>query len=111
MVLNLKLIIKTDFDAAHFLEDYEGKCATIHGHRWVVEVFLEVPENEDLIIDFGNAKEIINKHLPDHCFLNDVYDFNPTAENIAKHLKNKLEKELPITKIIVWESPSSGASI
>ena len=26
------------FDSAHFLAGYEGKCANIHGHRWVIEV-------------------------------------------------------------------------
>jgi 6-pyruvoyltetrahydropterin/6-carboxytetrahydropterin synthase len=25
------------FDSAHFLSGYNGKCANIHGHRWVIE--------------------------------------------------------------------------
>lgn len=105
------MIVKRDFDAAHYLEDYVGKCSCIHGHRWEVEVYINVPEDKDLTIDFGDAKKIIDKHLPDHKYLNEIYDFNPTAENIAKHLKKELLKELPISKIIVWESPSSGAMI
>ncbi len=33
-------ILKTrhDFDSSHFLANYDGKCANIHGHRWEVEV-------------------------------------------------------------------------
>ena len=23
-----------EFDSAHFLSGYKGKCANIHGHRW-----------------------------------------------------------------------------
>lgn len=108
---NLKLIVKRDFDAAHYLEDYNGKCANIHGHRWEVEVFLNVNEEDDMTIDFKEAKTIIDKHLPDHKFLNDIYNFNPTAENLAKYLKQRIGNELPVDKIIIWESPSSGAMI
>ena len=25
------------FDSAHFLKDYNGKCANLHGHRWQIE--------------------------------------------------------------------------
>ena len=25
------------FDSAHFLKGYNGKCANIHGHHWVIE--------------------------------------------------------------------------
>ena len=33
-------ILKTsaEFDSAHFLSGYKGKCANIHGHRWKIEV-------------------------------------------------------------------------
>ena len=107
----MMLIVKCDFDAAHFLENYKGKCANIHGHRWVVEVFLNVPEDEDLTIDFHDAKDIINNVLPDHSFLNKIYSFNPTAENLAKHIKNELKEKLPVDHLVVWESPNSGAMI
>lgn len=26
------------FDSAHFLQGYNGKCANLHGHHWVIEV-------------------------------------------------------------------------
>lgn len=108
---NLNLIIKTHFDAAHWLENYNGACADLHGHRWVVEVYLEVPDNEDLTIDFKDAKRIINESLPDHKCLNNIFDFNPTAENLAKHLKGEISKKLPVVKLIVWETPESGACL
>lgn len=107
----LNLIIKQHFDAAHFLEDYKGACANLHGHRWIVEVHLKVPENQDMTIDFKVAKTLINDVLPDHQNLNDVYNFNPTAENLAKYLKKKINESLPVEKIIVWETPDCGAMI
>lgn len=111
MVKPLNLIIKQHFDAAHFLEDYKGACANLHGHRWIVEVHLKVPENQDMTIDFKVAKTLINDVLPDHQNLNDVYNFNPTAENLAKYLKKKINESLPVEKIIVWETPDCGAMI
>ena len=36
-----KIQVKGFFDSAHFLKDYDGKCANLHGHRWVVEAELQ----------------------------------------------------------------------
>ena len=33
-----KLVTSSAFDSAHFLAGYNGKCANIHGHRWVIRV-------------------------------------------------------------------------
>lgn len=35
-----------DFDSAHFLSGYQGKCANIHGHRWHVEVEIQAEHLE-----------------------------------------------------------------
>ncbi|MDO9070229.1 MAG: 6-carboxytetrahydropterin synthase, partial [Deltaproteobacteria bacterium] len=32
--------IVTQFAAAHRLENFKGKCESLHGHNWKVEVFL-----------------------------------------------------------------------
>ena len=47
----------------------------------------------------------------DHNYLNDIKGLeNPTSENIAKWLWKRLKANLPIlTKIVVQESPYSGA--
>lgn len=107
----MKLIVKTHFDAAHHLENYEGECANLHGHRWVLEVYIKVPESDDISLDFKDAKELINKELPDHQYLNKIYPFNPTAENIARHLKKELGKHFIVDQLILWESPTSAAVV
>lgn len=109
------LIVKESFDAAHFLKDYKGKCAKIHGHTWYVEVEIqgEKLDKTGMLIDFGEIKKKIREILPDHEFLNEVIPINPTAENLSKHFFNEFEKEfsekgIKIKSVTVWESPGCG---
>ena len=37
----MKLGLVTEFDAAHSLPGYQGKCAHLHGHTYQVEVVVE----------------------------------------------------------------------
>lgn len=72
---------------AHKLNlDYPSKCSNLHGHNWVITVTLKRNEldKNGMVYDFTKIKEIVNKL--DHVFINNVVDFNPTAENIAKFL-------------------------
>jgi len=43
-----------NFDAAHFLTKYHGKCEHLHGHTYKLRVTVEgrVQEN-GLVLDFG----------------------------------------------------------
>lgn len=72
---------------AHKLNlDYPSKCSNLHGHNWVITVTLKRKEldKNGMVYDFTKIKEIVNKL--DHVFINNVVDFNPTAENIARFL-------------------------
>lgn len=93
------------FDAAHFLPNYEGKCKNLHGHTWKieVEVFSEYLDHNDFVIDFSKIKQSIREL--DHQLLNDFIP-NPTAENIAKYLFQKLPV-FHLKKITVWETPDN----
>lgn len=64
--------------------DYESKCKAVHGHNWTVTVYCKAEHLDDngMVVDFGHIKSLIHDKL-DHKHLNDVLDFNPTAENIA----------------------------
>ena len=51
------------FDSAHFLAGYHGKCANIHGHRWVLRIsavkaatLQETGEKSGMLMDFGDVK-------------------------------------------------------
>lgn len=86
-------VIKTlEISAAHQLKlPYESPCTNLHGHNWRVKVFLrsETLNAEGMIMDFKIIKEKITNKL-DHKVINDVVDFNPTAENLAKYICDEL---------------------
>ncbi len=70
---------------SHRLElSYESKCSRLHGHNWIITVFLASDElNADgMVVDFKRVKEKIHDYL-DHGYFNELLPFNPTAENIA----------------------------
>lgn len=83
---------RLEISAAHRLElDYESKCSTLHGHNWIITV--ECKSNElnanGMVVDFTAVKQKITG-LMDHAVLNDVFDFNPTAENIARWIVDNI---------------------
>jgi 6-pyruvoyltetrahydropterin/6-carboxytetrahydropterin synthase len=106
------LKVKDRFQAAHFLKEYKGKCEKIHGHTFHVEVEIEVKELDKtgIGIDFTKIKQKLSEILPDHTLLNEVYDFNPSAENLARHFFFELKKHFPAKKVTVWESEDASAT-
>lgn len=77
---------RMEIAGAHNLKlDYESKCQNIHGHNWIVTVYCKAKElnSNGMVEDFTHIKKEIHDKL-DHKYLNEVVDFNPTAENIAK---------------------------
>jgi 6-pyruvoyltetrahydropterin/6-carboxytetrahydropterin synthase len=94
--------VQTHYDAAHLLRDYQGKCARLHGHRYIVEVALRTEEvgSKGMACDFGflkaHLKELAERF--DHQNLNDVPPFTEiesTAENQARFFFDELKKRLP----------------
>lgn len=76
---------RMEIAACHRLTlSYDSKCANLHGHNWIVTVYCKSAElnNDGMVVDFKHIKNEIHNKL-DHTYLNDVLDFNPTAENIA----------------------------
>lgn len=77
---------KLEVSGSHCLKlDYDSPCKHLHGHNWNITVYCKSAtlDRNGMIIDFKVIKEII-KGAMDHVNLNDVFSFNPTAENIAK---------------------------
>ena len=71
--------------------DYESKCQNLHGHNWIVTVYLkgEVLNHNGMLIDFTHIKKQIHDVL-DHQHINDIVEVNPTAENMSKWICDKL---------------------
>jgi 6-pyruvoyltetrahydropterin/6-carboxytetrahydropterin synthase len=106
------LRVKDRFSAAHFLRGYKGKCEKVHGHTFQVEVELRVSELDAAGIgfDFTEIKKALASVLPDHTLLNEVYLFNPSAENLARHFFGELKKCYPVRAVTVWESEDASAT-
>lgn len=75
-----------EISACHSLSlSYESKCTNLHGHNWIITVYCKAKQlNADgMVCDFTHIKALISDKL-DHRNLNEVFSFNPTAENIAR---------------------------
>lgn len=70
---------------------YSSKCRDLHGHNWLVTVHCRAEQLDEngMVCDFTAVKMLIHDRL-DHKFLNDVVPFNPTAENIARWICEKV---------------------
>lgn len=83
---------RLEISAAHKLSlDYESKCTNLHGHNWIVDVYLKSKtlDSNGMVMDFTHIKrKILDKF--DHKIINDVVDFNPTAENLAEYICREL---------------------
>lgn len=127
------------FDAAHRVMGHAGKCAKLHGHRYVAETTFSIDALPALgmVIDFAIIKEKLGTWIDnnlDHNTILCIEDHqlgcsieasteqavyymknNPTAENIAAHL---LYDVLPTLfqandaiciKVRVYETPTCYA--
>lgn len=133
-----RLKTSAEFDSAHFLSGYQGKCANIHGHRWKIEAVVESSElisdgtKRGMIIDFGDFKHEVRALAKsfDHALIYEKgslrettlaalgeenfklieVDFRPTAENFARHFFGLLsDKGLPVKSVTVYETPENCA--
>ena len=104
------------FEAAHLLPNLpdDHKCRRLHGHSFMVRVTLDGPVNKKVgwVEDFAEIKKAFSPIYDqlDHHYLNDVEGLeNPTSENLAKWIWNKLIGQLKyLSAIEVKETCTSG---
>ena len=83
---------RMEISAAHKLNlDYESKCNFLHGHGYIIEVFCKSKtlNHNGMVTDFSTIKKEVHDVM-DHNYLNDIMDNNPTAENMAKWICDKI---------------------
>lgn len=129
---------EANFDSAHFLTDYYGKCENLHGHRWRAVVYLEAESLQregtmrDMVLDFGVFKRAVRDVAEglDHTFLVEegslapatlaaleaegftltLLPFRTTAENLARHFAERLAVAgLPVSQVDMYETPNNCA--
>ena len=132
---------RIEFDAGHRVIGHQHKCKYLHGHRYALEITAGAPELNEMgmVVDFGKLKEImkgwIDKNFDHNIILHqddkelgeliarhtgqDVYYLksNPTAENIALHLKTDIIPKLftknsfGIIKLKLYETPNAFVEV
>lgn len=133
--------IKTEaaFDSAHFLKGYDGKCANLHGHRWLISAEVRadrlIPDGQcrGMICDFGDIKRELKAIADyyDHAFIYEKnslrqatvdalgtegfrlieVEFRPTAENFAKDIYDRLSRSgYALRCVTVYETPNNCAA-
>lgn len=116
-----ELKVLGSFAAAHSLRNFKGRCESLHGHNWQVEVVVSGARlaEADILMDFGDLKELLKRALDglDHRHLNELAPFkeqNPSSENIARYIYEAIEPHLPpgvgLERVSAWESDNSRAS-
>ncbi len=103
-------------EAAHRLPNLpdDHKCSRLHGHSFNIEVHIsgDVDETTGWVMDFADISKAFKPLFErlDHHYLNEIEGLeNPTSENLAKWVWQKLISDLPIlTSVIVKETCTAG---
>ena len=116
-----ELSVETHFAAAHALRGYPGDCANLHGHNWIVKVYVECRDLDSIGIgiDFRAIKDHVQDVLIalDHGYLNELppfRDVNPSSENVARYLYGELVRciqsdRIRVSRVRVSETPDTAA--
>lgn len=113
---NTSIFREFTFDSAHRLPNLppEHKCTRLHGHtyRVIVTVTGAVDPTLGWVMDFGDIKDAwrpLDAQL-DHYYLNEIEGLeNPTSENLAAWIWQRLKPTLPeLSSIEVRETCTSG---
>jgi 6-pyruvoyltetrahydropterin/6-carboxytetrahydropterin synthase len=111
----VKIFKEFTFEAAHQLPlvPKDHKCFNLHGHSFKVKITIDGPINEmGWVMDFSELKKVCSPYIEqlDHSYLNEIDGLeNPTSENIAIWLWQRLRDQLPqLNSIQVMETCNSG---
>ncbi len=94
-------------------------CGRIHGHNYIIRVALQAQKINDhgFLVDYNDLKPF-GKWLDetmDHQHLNEVFEFQPSAENMARHLTQELAERLDLPEgctvsVSISETPKTWAT-
>jgi len=112
----MKIYKEFTFEAAHRLPNVpEGhKCARLHGHSFMVRILVSGPvgEQSGWVMDFADISSAFKPiwEQLDHYYLNDIDGLeNPTSENLARWIWQRLKPVLPqLAEIEIRETCTSG---
>lgn len=103
-------------EAAHRLPNVPDghKCARLHGHSFRIEIHVSGPVGADTgwVMDFADLRQAFQPLFDqlDHRYLNEVDGLeNPTSENLARWIWQRLAADLPqLSRVVVQETCNAG---
>lgn len=101
------------FSASHVLLGLAGghPCGRIHGHNYILRVFLQGPLNvHGFVVDYRSLEPIKNYVAEelDHRHLNDVLPMQPTVENMSRYIYEKFAEMFPeMVAVEISETPKT----
>lgn len=111
--------VEAGFSAVHQLALADGSVEPLHGHDWKVQTVFAGPnlDASGMLVDFVAAQTALTQLLQQfhHRQLNGLPlmgGLNPTAENVARVIFERLQQALPgapLTAVYVEESPGCVA--
>jgi 6-pyruvoyltetrahydropterin/6-carboxytetrahydropterin synthase len=127
------VIKRIEFCYGHRLMGHDGVCRHPHGHNAVAEVEIRAGglDARNMVVDFADVKKVVKDWIDreiDHRMIlrhddplvaplaalgEPMYllESNPTAERIARLIYDVAAGAgLPVSRVTVWETPSSFAS-
>jgi 6-pyruvoyltetrahydropterin/6-carboxytetrahydropterin synthase len=141
---SVTIMKRITFCAGHRLLNHGGKCENLHGHNYVIEIFVTGDRTDEIgrLVDFSIINRLfkawIDEHW-DHSMLfwdvdsvaieavqsvqpHRIYRMpcNPTAENMARYLLERVGPELlrqvadyqlRVSKVVLWETETSCAEV
>lgn len=114
--MRVRLTKTFHFEAAHDLPTFPPghKCRRLHGHSFRFDVVVEgeVDPAKGFLIDYGDIKQAAEPLVRqlDHFYLNEIEGLsNPTSENIAKWIWDRLRPGMPLLAAIVVHETCTSA--
>ncbi|MCI9576761.1 MAG: 6-carboxytetrahydropterin synthase [Clostridiales bacterium] len=130
-----KIRSEVQFDMAHYLSGYQGKCSNIHGHRYrliatfaakelhqegqlrgmvddftvVKQALKEIEDAFDhkLVIEENEEGRRLQQELSGYTVV--LVPYRPTAESMAQDIYRRLTaKGLPVYEVELFETPTNS---
>lgn len=66
--MSATVTLRHNFETAHRLPQLAGKCTSLHGHSWWVEVTVAAPEvaGDGTVVEFGAFKAALRAWVDEH---------------------------------------------